>query len=58
MPAYLIACVDISNPDQYAEYIAVSPAVVEQYGRSTRSKYRAVIYYLLVKHFKKSKVYA
>ena len=33
-------------------------AVVEQYGRSTRSKYRAVIYYLLVKHFRKSKVYA
>lgn len=32
MPAYLIASVDISNPDQYAEYVAVTPAVVEQYG--------------------------
>ena len=33
-------------------------AVVEQYGRSNRKKYRAVFYYLLVKQFRKSKVYA
>lgn len=26
-------------------------AAVEQYGRSNRSKYRAVLYYLLSKHF-------
>ncbi len=26
-------------------------AVVEQYGRSNRSKYRAVLYYLLSQHF-------
>src|SRR5690606_35909811 len=26
--------------------------VIEQYGKSNRSKYRAVIYYLLTKHFK------
>ncbi len=32
-------------------------AVMDQYGRSTRSKYRAVVYYLLTKHFKKSGVY-
>lgn len=32
MPAYLIACVDISDPDQYAEYVAVTPGVVELYG--------------------------
>lgn len=32
-------------------------AVVEQYGKSTRAKYRAVVYYLLTKHFKKESVY-
>ena len=31
--------------------------VIEQYGKSTRSKYRAVIYYLLAKHFKKEGIY-
>lgn len=32
MPAYLIARVEISDPKQYAQYIAAAPAVVEQYG--------------------------
>ena len=32
-------------------------AVMDQYGRSTRSKYRAVVYYLLAKHFNKESVY-
>ena len=32
-------------------------AVMEQYGRSNRTKYRAVVYYLLAKHFKKEAVY-
>lgn len=32
-------------------------AVVEQYGKSERNKYRAVVYYLLAKHFKKEGVY-
>ncbi len=32
-------------------------AVVEKYGKSNRNKYRAVVYYLLVKHFKKESVY-
>lgn len=32
-------------------------AVIEQYGRSERSKFRAVVYYLLAKHFKKEGVY-
>ena len=30
---------------------------IETYGRSERNKYRAVIYYLLTKHFKKESVY-
>lgn len=32
-------------------------AVIEQYGKSERNKYRAVVYYLLAKHFKKEAVY-
>ncbi len=33
-------------------------AVIEQYGRSERNKYRAVVYYLLTKHFGKEAVYS
>lgn len=32
-------------------------AVVETYGKSERNKYRAVVYYMLVKHFGKESVY-
>lgn len=32
-------------------------AVVDTYGRSDRNKYRAVVYYMLVKHFGKEAVY-
>lgn len=32
-------------------------AVIEQYGKSNRNKYRAVFYYLLTKHFGKESVY-
>ncbi|MFC0279338.1 DUF2853 family protein [Falsigemmobacter intermedius] len=32
-------------------------SVVETYGKSERNKYRAVMYYMLVKHFKKEAVY-
>jgi hypothetical protein len=32
-------------------------AVLETYGRSERTKYRAVVYYMLVKHFGKEAVY-
>ena len=32
-------------------------AVIEQYGKSNRQKHRAVVYYLLTKHFKKESVY-
>ena len=33
-------------------------AVIEQYGKSDRNKYRAVIYYMLTKHFGKESVYS
>ena len=32
-------------------------AVMEKYGRSNRSKYRAVVYYLLAVHFGKESIY-
>lgn len=32
-------------------------SVLEQYGKSNRTKYRAVVYYLLTKHFGKESVY-
>lgn len=32
-------------------------SVMEQYGKSNRNKYRAVVYYLLTKHFKKEGIY-
>ena len=33
-------------------------SVIETYGRSNRNKHRAVVYYLLTKHFKKEAVYS
>lgn len=36
---------------------AAIDSVMETYGRSTRAKYRAVVYYLLAKHFNKESVY-
>jgi Protein of unknown function (DUF2853) len=32
-------------------------AVIEKYGKSNKTKYRAVVYYLLAVHFKKESVY-
>jgi len=32
-------------------------SVMEKYGRSNRNKYRAVVYYLLTKHFNKESSY-
>jgi len=32
-------------------------SVIEQYGKSNRNKYRAVVYYLLAKHFGKESIY-
>jgi Protein of unknown function (DUF2853) len=33
-------------------------AVMEKYGKSNKSKYRAVVYYMLAVHFKKESVYS
>ena len=32
-------------------------SVIETYGKSNRNKYRAVVYYMLTKHFNKESVY-
>ncbi|MDF0602346.1 DUF2853 family protein [Psychromarinibacter sp. C21-152] len=32
--------------------------VIDTYGRSERNKYRAVVYYMLVKHFGKESIYS
>lgn len=37
--------------------MAAIDSVIETYGRSERNKYRAVIYYMLTKHFGKESVY-
>ena len=39
------------------ELVKAIDAVMEQYGRSERNKYRPVVYYLLTKHFGKEAVY-
>ena len=40
------------------ELDAAIDAVIETYGRSERNKHRAVVYYMLVKHFRRESVYA
>ncbi|EPR70719.1 hypothetical protein ADIWIN_3366 [Winogradskyella psychrotolerans RS-3] len=41
-----------------AELDKAIDSVMETYGRSNRSKYRVVVYYLLAVHFKKESVYS
>jgi hypothetical protein len=40
------------------ELMAGIDGVIDQYGRSNRNKYRAVVYYLLTKRFGKESAYA
>jgi hypothetical protein len=40
------------------ELMAGIDRAIETYGRSNRNKYRAVVYYLLTKHFGRESVYA
>ena len=51
---FLIKKLGLKDTPKLDEGIA---AAIETYGRSTRSKYRAVFYYLLVKHFRKSSMF-
>lgn len=43
-------------PDS-ADLMKAIDSVLETYGKSNRNKYRAVVYYMLVKHFKKEAIY-
>lgn len=52
---YLIKKLGLSDGPELDKGIA---SVMEQYGSSNRSKYRAVVYYMLCKHFGKESVYS
>lgn len=51
---FLIKKLGLSESDDLDGAIA---KVIEQYGKSNRNKYRAVVYYLLTKHFGKESIY-
>ncbi len=51
---FLIKKLGLSDGPKLDEAIA---SVIEKYGKSNRNKYRAVVYYLLTKHFGKESVY-
>lgn len=51
---FLIKKLGLKDTPKLDEGIA---AVVSQFGSSNRNKYRAMFYYLLVKHFRKASVY-
>ncbi len=52
---FLIKKLALSDGPQLTDAIN---AVIKTYGQSERNKYRAVIYYMLVKHFGKESIYA
>ncbi|MEL7108044.1 MAG: DUF2853 family protein [Pseudomonadota bacterium] len=52
--SFLIKKLGLKDTPKLDEGIA---AVMETYGKSVRKKYRAVVYYLLVKHFRKGSVF-
>ncbi len=51
---FLIKKLGLSDGPKLDDAIA---SVMEKYGKSNRNKYRAVVYYLLTKHFSKESVY-
>ncbi len=51
---FLIKKLGLADGPQLMEAIN---SVIETYGKSERSKYRAVVYYMLAKHFGKESVY-
>lgn len=51
---FLVKKLGLKDTPKLDEGIA---AVMEQYGKSNRNKQRAVVYYLLTKHFRKGSVY-
>lgn len=51
---FLIKKLGLSDGPQLDDAIS---AVIETYGKSERNKYRAVVYYMLAKHFGKESIY-
>ena len=51
---FLMKKLGLGDGPQLDEAIA---SVITTYGKSNRNKYRAVVYYMLAKHFKKEAVY-
>jgi hypothetical protein len=51
---FLIKKLGLSDGPKLDEAIA---SVIETYGKSNRNKYRAVVYYMLTKHFGKESIY-
>lgn len=51
---FLIKKLGLSDSSELSEAIN---KVIDAYGRSDKNKYRAVIYYMLAKHFKKESIY-
>lgn len=51
---YLIKKLGLKDGPELDKAIA---SVMDTYGQSNRNKYRAVVYYLLCKHFNKASVY-
>ncbi len=51
---FLIKKLGLSDGPQLDDAIS---AVIETYGKSERNKYRAVVYYMLTKHFGKEAIY-
>ena len=51
---FLIKKLGLSDSEELMEAIK---AVMQQYGTSVRTKYRAVVYYQLTKHFGKESIY-
>ena len=51
---YLIKKLALAYDSKLDDAIA---SVMEKYGKSNRNKYRAVVYYMLCKHFGKASVY-
>ena len=52
---FLIKKLGLKDDEKLTEAL---DAAIDIYGRSERNKYRAVVYYMLVKHFGKEAVYA
>jgi len=52
---FLVKKLGLSDGPQLMDAIN---AVLDTYGQSERNKYRAVVYYMLVKHFGRESVYA